>query len=98
MYEQVEKSNNKNRAVANSVAQKKSNEKQGFGFVDNRSESIAQRKILGMLINAQSPAQDTNLTIQRRLQAKPTSWNPMHDATPFFAKVSNALSSLLTRY
>ncbi len=45
MYAQIEKSKeNKSRAVANSVAQKKSNLKQGFGFVDNRSEVIAQRK------------------------------------------------------
>lgn len=37
MYEQVERpKENKSRAVANSVAQRKSNEKQGFGFIDNR--------------------------------------------------------------
>jgi hypothetical protein len=46
MYEQVEKpKENKSRAVANSVAQKKSNVKQGFGFVDNRSATIAQRRL-----------------------------------------------------
>jgi len=45
MYEQVEKpKENKSKAVVNSVAQKKSNGKQGFGFVDNRPESITQRK------------------------------------------------------
>lgn len=45
MYEQVEKSNkeNKNSAVANSVTQKKSKVKQGFGFVDNRPVSNAQK-------------------------------------------------------
>lgn len=32
-------------SVANSVAQKKSKVKQGFGFVDNRTEAIVQRKI-----------------------------------------------------
>lgn len=43
MYAQVDKSKeNKSRAVANSVAQKKSNRKQGFGFVDNRPEVINQ--------------------------------------------------------
>jgi len=37
MYAQVEKpKENKSRAVANSIAQKKNNGKQGFGFVDNR--------------------------------------------------------------
>ncbi len=45
MYEQVEKpKENKSRAVANSVSQKKSSDKQSFGFVDNRSEAVAQRK------------------------------------------------------
>ncbi len=45
MYAQVEKpKENKSRAVANSVAQNKSNGKQGFGFVDNRPEVIAQQK------------------------------------------------------
>lgn len=39
MYEQVEKpKENKSRAVTNSVAQKKSDVKQGFGFVDNRQK------------------------------------------------------------
>ncbi|CAM3789124.1 hypothetical protein VA7868_00448 [Vibrio aerogenes CECT 7868] len=46
MYEQVEKpKENRSRAVANSVTQKKSNVKQGFGFVDNRPRSIIQKKI-----------------------------------------------------
>ncbi|MFA8434700.1 MAG: hypothetical protein ACEPOZ_09310 [Marinifilaceae bacterium] len=43
MYAQVEKSKEtRSRAVANSVAQKKSNVKQGFGFVDNRAEAVTQ--------------------------------------------------------
>ena len=45
MYEQVEKpKENKSRAVGNSVAQKKRKMKQGFGFVDNRPEAVAQHK------------------------------------------------------
>ena len=37
MYEQVEKpKENKSRAVDNNVGQKKSNEQQSFGLVDNR--------------------------------------------------------------
>ena len=52
MYEQVEKSKeNKSRAIANSVAQNKSNVKQGFGFVDNRSESKAQKKLQNIMSN-----------------------------------------------
>lgn len=45
MYAQVEKpKENKSKAVAISVRQKKSDGKQCFGFVDNRPEAIAQRK------------------------------------------------------
>jgi hypothetical protein len=44
MYEQIGKpKENKSRAVASTVAQKKSNVKQGFGFVDNRLQSSVQR-------------------------------------------------------
>jgi hypothetical protein len=47
MYAQVERSKeNKSRAVANSVGQKKSSGKQAFGFVDNRIATTTQRKIL----------------------------------------------------
>ncbi len=46
MYPKVEKpKENKSRAVANSVAQKQSNVKQGFGFVENRPETVTQRKL-----------------------------------------------------
>lgn len=46
MYPKVEKpKENKSRAVANSVAQKQSNVKQGFVFVDNRCESGVQQKM-----------------------------------------------------
>lgn len=49
MYEQVEKpKENKSKAIAHSVAQKKSDGEQGFGFVDNRSEVVAQRKLQGL--------------------------------------------------
>jgi hypothetical protein len=48
MYEQVEKpKENKSRAVANAVAQTKSNFKQGFGFVDNRPGSVVQKSLKG---------------------------------------------------
>jgi len=46
MYVQIENpKENKSLAVANSVAQKKGNVKQDFGFVDNRPDAIAQRKL-----------------------------------------------------
>ena len=65
MYAQVEKpKDNKSRAVANSVAQKKSNVKQCFGFVDNRPEVIAQKKLQEMVTN--SPIQlNVSSIIQR---------------------------------
>ena len=46
MYEQVEKpKENKSRAVANTVTQKKSSGQQSFGFVDNRPEVKSQNKL-----------------------------------------------------
>lgn len=46
MYEQVEKPKESiGKSVANSVAWTKNNGKQCFGFVDNRTEAVAQRKL-----------------------------------------------------
>lgn len=45
MYEQIEKpKDSKSRAVASSTAQRQDNRTQGFSFVDNRPESVAQKK------------------------------------------------------
>ena len=50
MYDQVDKSKeSKSRAVADSIGQKKSNAMQGFWFVDNRTESVVQRKLQSMM-------------------------------------------------
>lgn len=52
MYAQMEKpKENKSRAVANAVAQKNSNMKQGFDFVDNRLKTVVQRKLQEMADN-----------------------------------------------
>lgn len=52
MYAQVEKSKeDKSRAVANSVAQKKGNEKQGFGFVDNRYNTKTNNSLQMLMRN-----------------------------------------------
>lgn len=67
MYEQVEKpkdntasaNRRENRAVANTVAQKKNSGKQCFGFVDNRSDAVAQRKLQEMVNNSPQVAQLT---------------------------------------
>lgn len=50
MYAQKEKSKeSKSRAIANSVAQKKSSGKTGFRFVDNRPEAIQLKAIKGQI-------------------------------------------------
>ncbi len=55
MYEQVEKQKeNKSRTVANLVVQKIKNGMQSFGFVDNRPESITQRKMKTRISNSSS--------------------------------------------
>jgi len=45
MYEQVEKKENRSRAVASAVSQNQSGGESTFQFVDNRPEAIAQRKL-----------------------------------------------------
>lgn len=65
MYEQVEKpKENKSRASANSVAQKKNSAKQNFGFVDNRPESVVQRKLQEIA--------DDHLLLRNPIQKKTT--------------------------
>jgi hypothetical protein len=55
MPEQLKKpKENKSKAVASSAAQKKSNVKQGFGFMDNRPASIVQKI---QTLNHNSPSQ-----------------------------------------
>lgn len=60
MYTQTEKAKeNKSRAVANEVGQKKSSEGQGVAFVDNRVEVVTQRRLKKML-------NQKRFTLQRR--------------------------------
>ncbi|MDW3193000.1 MAG: hypothetical protein R8G66_11570 [Cytophagales bacterium] len=62
MYEQVEKpKENKNRAIAKSVGQKKSIGKPGIGFVDNRPDAVAQRKLQDMVISSSQVKQAAQL-------------------------------------
>jgi hypothetical protein len=65
MYAQVEKAKeNKSRAVANYVVQKRRHVKQDYRFVDNRPEAVAQRKLQEMAddnsIQQQQPIQKTS--------------------------------------
>ncbi|MDO6686996.1 MULTISPECIES: hypothetical protein [unclassified Agarivorans] len=54
MYAQVEKpKENKSRVVASSVAQKKNDVKQAFGFVDNRSDAVTQRRLQKTISDSQ---------------------------------------------
>jgi hypothetical protein len=50
MNEKINKSEeNKSRGVANSVAQTRSNKNQGLGILDNRPESVTQKKLVEMV-------------------------------------------------
>lgn len=60
MYVQMGKTKeNKNRSAANSVGQKKSSGRIGLGFLDNRPEAVAQRRIQTLISNhsASQPVQ-----------------------------------------
>ncbi|VVS95102.1 hypothetical protein [Desulfoluna spongiiphila] len=73
MYAQVEKpKENKSLAVTNQVVRKKGNEKQRFGFVDNRPETFIQRERKGIpnsftsnLVFQRTPNASENKIIQR---------------------------------
>lgn len=57
MYEQVKKpKENKSRAVANSLSQRKGGEQQGFGFVDNLRKVVSIRKSQDIANNISTPA------------------------------------------
>lgn len=76
MYAQKETlKENKSRAVANSVTQKKSKGKQGFGIVDNRTVTVAQRQLKEKNNNTRahkvSNAINSNKSIQCLLVANP---------------------------
>lgn len=78
MYTQVEKSkNDKSRAVANTVAQKKNNVNQGLGFVDNRTGAVAQSKLCKIINNRPQMEQCGILQekINKKSQIIPTKLN-----------------------
>lgn len=67
MYAQVAQlRENKSKAVVNYFVQKKSNERQDFGFVDNRHEIIAQLKLQEMTGNTSISRQRNLCAIQRQ--------------------------------
>lgn len=63
MYEPLQKKENKSRAVANVASQKKSDGKQGFGFVDNRPEAITQKKLQEAVDNRTQLKQSAQLQV-----------------------------------
>ncbi|MEH6348319.1 MAG: hypothetical protein V7785_24695 [Bermanella sp.] len=100
MYAQVEKpKENKSRAVANSVGQKRSSVKQGFGFVDNRPEAIAQRKRQELAHNSSQVKQlrsfkknrSTGLNRKDAVQLYNLGWVPSTPGT--YRNMSNAIGS-----
>jgi hypothetical protein len=75
MYEQVQKpKENKSRAVANSVGQKKSNVRQGFRFENNRQEAWNQNEIQRKIENSPTQYEGIN-TNNRELIVQRTSWS-----------------------
>lgn len=74
MYTQVKKpKQNKSRVVA----QKKSTEKQGCGFVDNRAEAVAQRKLQNLKNNSETGIQLKKYSVIRDLDLSlaTTNWS-----------------------
>ena len=70
MYAQVEKSKeNKSKAVANSVVQRKKNIKRDLEFIDNRPEANFQRKLINT-INSSTQVKHSNLLSTKNLQFK----------------------------
>jgi hypothetical protein len=70
MYAQVEKpKENKSRSIANSVAQKKCNGKQIYGFVDNRTEAIVQLKLREMANDSSMVEQKAQIIQKVEIQA-----------------------------
>lgn len=74
MYAKIKKSKkeNKSRAVANTVVQKKSNGKQGFGFVDNRLEAITQRALQEKATNKTNLNTRNNVVLLQRYTNSPS--------------------------
>lgn len=74
MYAQMKKSKeNKNSAVAASVAQKKGNGKYPFGFVDNRSAAVAYKKPQGQVNNGPQRTQIPQLQLMTNVNGIPMS-------------------------
>ncbi|MCL1124137.1 hypothetical protein [Shewanella surugensis] len=81
MYAQVEKpKENKSRTVANTVVQKKGNGKQGIGFVVNRPEFIAQRKMRPVAYNILSQQRDGQVVQLKWYDCFLSCW-PFHKRT-----------------
>ncbi len=83
MYEQVEKPKGKSKEVANSVVQKKSNVKQGLGFVDNRPKSV-QGLLSVRGSNFYSSGVNKCEPLQREINPD---WNSMAIAAPTHAEL-----------
>lgn len=85
MHEQVE---NKGRAVANSVTQKKSNMKPGFEFVDNRPVAVMQRKQQEMANNDPQAKRVAQLQLANGVYRAKKGSNVRANNPPTYTKVS----------
>lgn len=99
MYEQKEKpKENKSCAVANSVDQKKSSDKQGLGFIDNRVKSIQQRNLQKVSNNISSIVQNKSMVdVVQRVNGVPA-LNLQVPTDPVFRRagyVDEAIDNLL---
>ncbi len=73
MYAQLEKpKENKSRAIAYSVTQSKSDNRQGFGFVDNRPEVTGQKKLQNMMNHLDSQQKSPIRTTENAITSKAT--------------------------
>lgn len=82
MYEQVENpKETKSRAVANSVTQKKNNERQGFGLINSRQPIIQLmpsgaigHKYLGDILSQPNFKENRRISYEEFVERKETSW------------------------
>lgn len=96
MFAQVEKSKeNKSRAAANSAIQNKSTVKRDSGFVDNRSETVAQRKLQKMINDDSKPSQLRSIIKVVDKQSNAVQMVKLRDAKQTYPFLQNQIDQFL---
>jgi len=93
---------NSHHSMTKAISHKKDGTESPFQFVEIRPEVSALRKLQQIAGNSHQTKKVAQLKsiaknsfpIQFRLQAKPSSWNPLADPTPFFNSVRQSLNNL----